>query len=353
MKKRFAVFIIFVFSLSAILTAIFIFHKKPDYGSITLTVASTEDMSGSLYDGAQIFSEEYGCTVEFTDNFESCDLIYSSGEDFSQCQPITKYINTNSRLYSKQIIRDTCTRDGEIYGITNVLVGRLNYCTYSPDQFTDTPLPYDYYRKGKWTWDSFIEMAGSINGNIAVNWNESYINMRHALFLDDSGNTVFDYGTQEQVEWLNFVRTLIYDDGIVNNTEGAFKVGFLPGLMLDSVGDEASMRYIPWPTKNGKLSPMFVDEYHFCVPKNAQNPKLSIKLANAMIKSCTETRMNLYEASMTKEDFKLFKKQLRKIYTYPAHTDYVPAQTMIDDFVHGKTVTEHIFNTENNTVHIK
>ena len=63
--------------------------------------------------------------------------------------------------------------------------------------------------------------------------------------------------------------------------------------------------------------------------------------------------MNLYKSSMTKEDFKLLKKQLKKIYVYPKHSDYVPASTFINDFIHGKTVTEHIYNVENNADHIK
>lgn len=338
----------------AISFAVFAHFRTPDYSGIVLTVASTTDIStGSLQEGAAAFCEKYGCEVRFTDDFSACDLIYSSGEDFSACLPITKYVNKRNKLYTRSIIENSCTQNGEIYGITNVLLGNLNYCTYYPDQFGENALPYDYYKNGAWSWDGFIEMTDAIGANIAVDWLSSYINMRYTLSLDKNGETVFDYGTHEQIEWLNFVRTLIYDKGIVDNSEGAFEIGFLPASVLENTASGTNARYIPLPSKTGKITDMFVDEYHFCVPKTAQNPKLSVKLADAMIASCTQTRMNLYHSCMTAEDFKLFKKQLNKIYTYPAHTDYVPAQSMVEDFVHGKTVTEHIFNTISGAEHIK
>lgn len=350
LKKKIIALTIFII---LIISVILLIRKKPDYSNITITVGSSQDLSGgSFYEGAKRFEEEYGCTVEFVEASENCDLLYSSGEDFSACQPIDDYVNLRNKLYTKQIIKDNCMQDGKIYGISHVLLGNLNYCTYSPEQFGESTIPYDYYKSGDWTWDSFIKMTNDIGSNIAVDWTKSYINMRHALFYDESRTPVFNYNNQNQVEWLNFVRTLIYDDGIVDNTEGAFKIDFLPGLILNSVDSGSKMRYIPWPTKNGKLEPMFVDEYHFCVPKSAEHPKLSVELANYMIEACIETRTALYQSAMTEEDWKLFKKQLKKIYTYPPHSDYVPAQKFIEDFIHGKTVTEHIFNVENDADHI-
>lgn len=351
MNKKFCIIIAGILIVG--ITFMIFDKKRPDWSGLTIRVAGPAELAGGSYsEGAAKFAEKFGCTVEFTQDYSNCDLFYSSGEDFSQCQPINDYINIRNPLYTKEIIRQSCTENGEIYGITNVLMGNLNYCTYSPSQFGDKKLPYDYYKENDWTWDSFINMTNDINANVAVDWTKSYINMRHALFLDNSGVPSFDYGTQEQIEWLNFVRTLIYDDGIVNNTEGAFKVDFLPGLILNSVESGEQMRYIPWPTKTGKIGEMFVDEYHFCVPKSAQDPKLSVELANYMIKSCVDTRTALYKANMTEEDWSIFKKQVKAIYSYPKHTDYVPANKFIVDFVHGKTVTEHIYNVENDAEHI-
>ena len=176
--------------------------------------------------------------------------------------------------------------------------------------------------------------------------------MKYSLLYDsEKKDGYFDYNTQEQVEWLNFVRTLIYDEGIINNTEGAFKVDFLPSLILNSVESGTAQRYIPWPTKTGEIGEVFVDEYHFCVPKEAQNPKISVELANYMIEACVNTRKLLYESSMTEEDYKIFNKQIKKFYTFPPHTDYVPGHLFITDFVRGKTVTEHIYNVENDVLH--
>ena len=354
MKKKALILGTILLLLVCIITVGLFFNSRHKYAGLTLTVLSSEDISaGSLAAGAQKFCEQYGCTVEFTDNAEDCDLIYSSGEDFSQCQPIDKYINRKSKLYTEQIIRESCTQDGKIYGITNVLLGNLNYGIYYPEQFSGITTPYQYYRRNDWTWDRFIDMVTELDSNVSVDWTKSYINMQHALIWQKDDETLFDYGTQEQIEWLNFVRTLIFDKEIVDNSEGAFKIGFLPEALLTEVSMESGARYIPWPTKNGKIDDMFVDEYHFCVPKTAKNPAASVKLANYMIKSCRDTRLNLYRTSMKKEDFEILEKQLKRIYTYPKHSDYVPARLFIDDFIHGKTVTEHIFNVENNADHIK
>lgn len=327
--------------------------KKPDYSGITLKVASSIDLTGGSYqEGAVKFTEETGCQVEFTDDFNSCDLFYSSGEDFSSCQPITKYVNPKSKRYTKQIIEQNCSKDGDIYGVSHVLMGNLNYCTYFPDQYGEIPIPYEYYEHSVWDWDHFIEMCNELESNVAIDWTKSYINMKHSLLYDDEiDDGYFDYNTQEQIEWLNFVRNLIYDEGIVDNSEGAFKVDFLPALILNSVDSGTAPRYIPWPTKTGNMGTMFVDEYHFCVPKSAMYPELSVKLANFMIDSCVSTRSNLYESSMTDEDYKIFKKQLKNIYTFPPHKDYVPSHFFINDFLRGKTVTEHIYNVENDVLH--
>lgn len=353
MKKKVILFSVLIILIVAA-SSYFLHNNSTTYPNLTLTVLSSQDISaGSLSAGAEEFSKKYGCTVEFSNNAEECDLIYSSGEDFSNCQPIDKYINPKNRLYTREIIETACMQDGKIYGITNALLGNLNYGVYYPDQFSDITTPYEYFRKKEWTWENFINMAAALNSNISIDWTKSYINMKNSLIYQKDGSTLFDYGAQEQVEWLNFVRTLIFDKGIIDNSEGAFKIGFLPETLLNELNVGSEARYIPWPTKNGNMGEMFVDEYHFCVPKTAKNPALSVKLANYMIKSCRDTRLNLYRSSMTKEDFKILKKQLKKVYVYPAHSNYVPSRLFIDDFIHGKTVTEHIFNVENDADHIK
>ena len=340
--------------IATVVTIIFLNQpEKPDYSGITLKVSSSLDLAGGSYlEGAKKFEEDYGCKVEFTNTFEGSDLFYSSGEDFSQCMPIDEYIDPKNKLYTKAIMDQSCTVDGKVYGVSHALLGRINYCTYDPAQFTRTSIPYKYYKEGNWDWNSFITMSDKLDSSIAINWNDSYVNMMHALFRDESGKPVYDYGTQSQVEWLNFVRALIYDRGIVNIDEGAFEVGFLPQMILDNVDSGVQMRYIPWPTKDGELENIFVDEYHFCIPKTAQHPEASIELANYMIRSCIDTRTALYEANMTKEDWNLFEKQIEKIYCYPPHSDYVPSSEFITDFIRGKTVTEHIYNVQNNAEHI-
>lgn len=355
MKKRTVrIFITFLVVASILTIAYMCKPVKPDYSGITLKIYSSIDLAGGSYlEGAKKFEKDFGCKVEFTDNFEDCDLFYSSGEDFSRCMPLNKYIDLNNKLYTRSIIDQCCTVDGNIYGITNALVGRINYCTYNPDQFGDAKTPYEYYKTADWTWNNFLTMAADIDSNVAIDWNSSYINMMHSLFLDENGTPSFDYGTQKQVEWLNFIRSMIYDRGIDGTAEGVYEVGFLPQLILDNSGNKTKMRYIPWPTKNGHTADVFVDEYHFCVPKGAKNPEISVELANYIIESCIETRSSLYKENMTKEDYKIFQKQLEMVYCYPKHSDYVPAQKFIDDFTRGKTVSEHIYNVKEDAEHIE
>ena len=159
--------------------------EKPNVQGLTLKVYSSVDLAGGSYlEGAKKFEADYGCTVEFTDKFEECDLFYSSGEDFSQCMPLNDYIDTESDLYTKSIIDQACTVDGKIYGLSHVLLGKINYCIYNPEQFGDAKLPHEYYNDKTWNWVSFINMAGEIDSNIAIDWNTSYINMMHALYRD-------------------------------------------------------------------------------------------------------------------------------------------------------------------------
>ena len=352
MKKR--IFLCIMIMAVSILPVWFAMQNRVDCKDMVIRVASVQDIStGAFAEGAEKFTEKYGCRVEFTDDVEKCDLIYTNSRDFYGCQPLNKYVKKGDRRYSKKIIDKSCTRNGEIYGITNALLGNISYCVYVPEQYGEIKTPYNFFDKNKWNWESFIEMTKELNSNVSVNWNNSYINNRYALSTDENGNAVFDYGTQEQVEWLNFVRTLIYDEGIVNNEEGAFKVGFLPELAYDAINEGSNLRYIPLPTKNGLMDEVYVDEYHFCVPKTTDNVKAVLELANYMIDACVETRLNLYQSVMKKEDFQIFEKQLKKVYSYPEFYDFVDTQKFVDDFVHGKTVTEHIFNVVNDTNHIK
>lgn len=352
MKKR--IFLCIMIIITATVPVMLGMRGRINCKGKTLRVAGVENSSDSSFvNGADKFAEKYGCSVEFTDDIENCDLIYTDSRDFSDCQALNKYINKKDKRYTKQIIDRSCTKNGEIYGITNALLGNISYCVYAPEQYGEVKTPAEYYNKNKWTWDNFIGMAKGLNSNVSIDWAQSYINTRYALSTDENGNAVFDYGTQEQIEWLNFVRTLIYDEGIVNNEEGAFKIGFLPELAYNSISEESELRYIPLPTKNGRMGEIYVEEYHFCVPKTSENVKAATELANYMIDAYVNTRLNLYRSVMNEEDFDIFLKQFKKVYSYPEYYDFVDTQKFFDDFLHGKTVTEHIFNVENDIGHIK
>ena len=92
MKKK---IIIPIATALIICAAVVVFNRtKPDWEGMVVRVAGPAELAGgSFAEGAARFSKKYGCTVEFTEDYENCDLFYSSGEDFSQCQPLDEYIN--------------------------------------------------------------------------------------------------------------------------------------------------------------------------------------------------------------------------------------------------------------------
>lgn len=337
-------------SLILILTVIFLLPKKtvlPDLTGKSFRVGCADDLSATAYaEGAAEFMREFGCDITFVTERGGCDVFLTSGNDFSGFRPITEFADIHDKLYTRSIIENNCSKDGEIYGLSNVLMGSLSYCEYDESAFSADSLPYTLFRKHKWDRDNFIALSGKEGPAFSADWNDPTINIRYAFSADKKGNIFFDYGSQPQIEWLNFLRTLIYDNGVESTENAAFRIGFLPQLMLGAAGGEVQKRYIPLPSKQGKMQDIFVTEYHFSVPETAPDPQASVMLANYMIRACADTRLSMYEANMTAEDFALFKKQLQKFYTFPPVS--IPKIPFVNDFVRGKTVTEHIYNAKNN-----
>ncbi|MDD6214090.1 MAG: hypothetical protein PUB42_02765 [Firmicutes bacterium] len=329
---------------------IFLLPKKSVLPNITgksLIVGCADDLSATAYaDGAEKFMKEFGCDVSFVTKRDGCDVFLTSGCDFSGFQPITKFVDKHDKLYTRSIIENNCSKDGEIYGISNILMGSLSYCEYDEAAFDADSLPYNLFRNHKWNRDNFIFISGKDAPPFSADWSDSTLNIRYAFSTDNKGNIFFDYGSQPQIEWLNFLRTLIYDNGMAAKENAAFQIGFLPQLMLGTADYAVQRRYIPLPSKHGKMQDIFVTEYHFSVPETASDPQASVMLANYMIRACSDTRLSMYEANMTAEDFALFKKQLQKFYTFPPVA--IPKIPFVSDFVRGKTVTEHIYNVKNN-----
>ena len=274
-------------------------------------------------------------------------------------EPLDDYVDINDPRYTKELIEISDVYDGKIYGITNVMMSDVLYCSYNENMFTEygVKTPIEYWNEGAWSWDNFLTMVDDLKRNnmpVVIQWTRPFLNMRYGLRLDSDYHASSVYDSQDQRDWLNFVRTLVYDKGIVNSKgqafspakrENAFVLQIIPHTLVNAVGSSPvdTIRYIPWVSKDGKKDTTNIVDYSFCVPKGAKNIEGSVELSNYMIEGCTEDRTQMYKDAMTDEDFKIFQDSLTDFYTTTWIDGYGYDQgALIEEFAAGKTVSQHI-----------
>lgn len=355
-----------------------------DYSSMNFVVGAYRDLRTDPYNnsysiGADKFMEEYpGSTVEFVIHKNNEELVTAIASDsawdvqlsimsplpsvFKQAifEDLTDYVDKKNPIYTPQLL-DEATLGKGLFGLSNVVMGDLVYAIYNEDMFLDYGIktPYEYYEEGEWTWDNFIKMTDDLQKNdlkLAVTWEKPYLNRRYGLVWNDDYTVSSMYDSQQQRDWLNFVRTLVYDKGILDarnankdngvaKRENAMRIEILPHLMVAANQNTTAdtIRYIPWATKDGEPDSMYVVDYYFCVPTGAKSIGGSVELINHMIESCTEDRMNMYEQNMLPEDFEVFKKSLEDFYTITWIDGYgYSERELINEFAAGKAVSQHI-----------
>lgn len=357
---------------------------QKDYSNMNFVVGAYRDLRTDPYNnsysiGADAFMKKYpGSNVEFTIHKNNEDLVtaIASGDvwdvqlsimspvysEFKQAifEDLTPYIDKDSSVYTRQLI-DKATLDGGVYGLSHVMMGDIIYGIYNEDMYLDYGIktPYEYYEEGAWSWDSFIKMTDDLkknNLNLAIVWEKPYLNMRYGLQWQDDFTVKSGYDCQEQRDWMNFVRTLVYDKGIGNSgnankdngvakRENAMRIEMLPHLMVAANQNttQDSIRYIPWATKDGGHDSIYVVDYYFCVPTGAKSVDGSVELINEMITACTDDRTKMYKENMTPEDYAIFEESIKDFYVLNYLDGYGYSQRdLINEFAAGKAVSQHI-----------
>lgn len=358
-------------------------EEKKDYSGMSFIVGAYRDLSTDPYNnsysiGAEKFKQDYpGSDVQFVIHKNNEDLVAAIASNdvwdvqmsimspkpsiFKQdlFEPLDEYVDINNPIYTKELIEKSDILNGKTYGITNIMMSDVLYCTYNENMFNDygIKMPIDYYNEGAWNWDNFIKMVDDLKKNqltTVIQWTRPFLNMRYGLRLDENYKASSVYDSQEQRDWLNFVRTLVYDKGIVNSKgqaftpakrESAFVLQIIPHMIVAANGSSPvdTMRYIPLPSKDGSKDETNIVDYSFCVPKGAKSVDGSVELANYMIEACTEDRTEMYKNAMTEEDFKIFQDSLTDFYTTTWIDGYGYSEAdLINEFSQGKAVSQHI-----------
>ncbi|MCX7714535.1 MAG: hypothetical protein N2171_02245 [Clostridia bacterium] len=357
-------------------------QKEPakDYSGMEFTVGAYRDLRTDPYNnsysiGADKFSQDYpGAVVNFVIHKNNEELVTAIASNdvwdlqlsimsptvavFRQdvFEPLDDYIDKNNKIYSKELMDEACVYNGKTYGISNVMMSDVLYAVYNENMYKDYGIktPYEYYEEGNWSWDSFLKMVDDLKKNqlnMAMVWTKPYLNRRYGLVWNDDYSVSRMYDSQEQRDWLNFVRTIVYDKGMTNSTggvakrENAFRLEILPHILVAATGANSvdTIRYIPWVTKDGKHDKTYFVDYHFCVPKGAKSIDGSVELANYMIEACTEDRTQMYKNGMTQEDFAIFEDAMKDFYTIRDIEGYgYSEKNLINEFISGKPVSQHI-----------
>jgi hypothetical protein len=358
-------------------------EEKKDYSGMSFIVGAYRDLRTDPYNnsysiGADKFMEDYpGSSVEFVIHKNNEDLVAAIASNdvwdvqmsimspkpsvFKQdlFEPLDDYVDIDNPIYTKELIEASDIYDGKIYGISNVMMSDVLYCTYNENMYNDYGIktPIEYYNEGAWNWDNFINMVDDLKKNqltTVIQWTRPFLNMRYGLKLDSDYKASSLYDSQDQRDWLNFVRTLVYEKGIVNSKgqaftpakrESAFVLQIIPHMIVAAEGSSPvdTMRYIPWVSKDGSKDSTNIVDYNFCVPKGAKSIDGSVELSNYMIEACTEDRTEMYKNAMTDEDFKIFQDSLTYFYTTTWIDGYAYDQgELITEFSQGKAVSQHI-----------
>ena len=354
--------------------------EKQDFSGVQLEVGAYRDLRSDPYNNSySIGADEFmaanaGSNVNFTihkNNEELVTAIASNsvwdvqlsimspiGSVFNQniFMPIDEYIDIDNPIYTKELIENACKYDGKIYGISNVMMGDILYAIYNENMYKDYNIktPYEYYEEGNWSWESFLTMIDDLKKNqlnMAIQWEKPFANRRYGAVFNDDYTVQSLFDSQEQRDWLGFVRSIVYDKGMTNSTgsvanrENAFRLEILPHILVSATGMNPvdQMRYIPLVSKDGSKDDTYVVDYHFCVPTGAKNPEASIALSNAMIEACTNDRLRMYQEGMTEEDFKIFEDSIKDFYTVAGLNGYYPSEKeMITSFTQGMPVSQYI-----------
>ncbi len=358
-------------------------EEQKDYSGMSFVVGAYRDLRTDPYNnsysiGADKFMQDYeGSSVEFVIHKNNEDLVAAiASNDVWDVQmsimsprpsllkqdlfePLTEYVDIDNPIYTKELIERSDIFGGEIYGLTNVMMSDVLYCAYNENMYSDYGIktPIEYYNEGAWSFDNFKKMVDDLKKNqlnTVIQWTRPFVNMRYGLQFDENYKVTSLYDTQDQYEWLNFIKDVVYEKGILNTKgqahtpakrESAFVLQIIPHTLVAAVGSSPvdTVRYIPWVSKDGGKDSTNIVDYSFCVPKGAKSVDGSVELSNYMIEACTADRTEMYKNAMVEEDFEIFMDSLNDFYTTSWIDGYGYDQgTLVNEFSQGTSVSQHI-----------
>ena len=274
-------------------------------------------------------------------------------------EPLDDLIDINDEVYSTNFMKEFASYDGKVYGASNIIMGDYDYAIYNENMFKDfgIKMPIEYYKEGNWNREAVLTMIDDLKkagcpmafsmGGVSLN--------TYTFSKDKDGKVTSTISSKESRDYLEFVRTIMYEKNIPDSsgnvlTRGrAYDMGGLPVGLFRNVSDDPvdTVRYIPFPTANEKGS--YMTDYHFAIPRGAKNPEASAELIRFLVQGALEDRSAKYSAAMTEEDYKIFKEDIidaEKAYTLRAPGYGISGGDVIKDFKAGKSVGQFISENE-------
>lgn len=314
-------------------------NKEPDKGSessipkkftdldlkgVTLKVLiwyKPQPWEQEIYDQ---FCEMTGCKIKFvTFNQQSTtmskkltamiaansapDMVPLSENDFIPCvyskllQPISKFVDTSDSWVDWDISTNS-KYAGEYYGITSKMWGDNVFVYFNKSLFKKSvsvsKTPLDYYNEGKWTWDTFKELAEKMtkkDQNGVVTQLGCYSGL-YNTFSQSAGGAIVSYKNGKFVNTITnpavkqaaaFEKDLIEKGCLNYNTntwdQGTTAMFIYPQYMArnpEQYKRSFEWDWVPFPSYTGGTSYQPITVQMGCVPAKAKNAEAAYALIN-------------------------------------------------------------------------
>lgn len=277
--------------------------------------------------------------------------------------PLTDYINLDDERIDKVTVEAT-RYNGELYGVSNINMQEFSYACYNETWFRELGVktPHERFADGEWDTDNMMEMVAELKtkgAKTAMNPGRPNVVGRYMSKFHEDGTAEITYDSQENVDWLNMWRDLIYtsqyklegtgEPGSIATRKSAFFDEVFPNLIKWELSKDTTdtLRYIHFPQQGTGVGTYFTD-CHFMVPTGVSEEKIpaAVELGIFMGKEKGDLCDAMYKENMTEEDYKLMHENLDNGYFIPQFFDASIWPTysakFLEDCAAGKPVTAHI-----------
>lgn len=393
MKKLVALSLCFVLVAALLAGCGKVTFNTEDWADMEIRVAgyrkfSDDPLNYEFAEGAKKFTEEYGTAVEFLvgggdgmgedlvagvvsgDPWEVQYVFGISVFPFTFTQelytPITEYLDFKNNDLIDQVAVEGSKWMDEYYGVSTLPMQEVFYLAYNETWMKDLGIktPYEYYEEGNWTMDAYME----INRQATALGAYSYTNIRphvankYAMTWDENtGEVTITYDSKENLEWLTYWHTLLTDPQYeveaervnggqpkVSQRQAIMRDDVMPNLIKDELTQETNdvIRYINYPTKDGKIDTYLTDSYFlFPIADSQEKLPCAFMLACYMVDAKADIVTEVtYKPNMLEADYKIFEEALNNAYCLPWSLEgpWGLSSDFAEDARNGKAVATHI-----------